>query len=126
MHKAQHGFAIVAAIFLLVILAALGAFMVTFSNSQHITSAQDIQGSRAYWSARAGIEWAIASTTTTCPTSPKTLTINTFTVIVTCSQKIYTEADSAINIFNLTSVASTGTVGGIGFIERSVSASIQR
>ena len=52
----QGGFAIVSAIFLLVVLAALGAFMLTFSTVQHATSAQDIQGSRAYWAARAGLQ----------------------------------------------------------------------
>ena len=59
-HSSRHnGFAAIAAIFLLVALAALGAFMVTFSNTQQLTSAQDLQGSRAYWAARAGLEWGI-------------------------------------------------------------------
>ena len=53
----QHGFAVIAAIFLVVVLAALGGFMVTFSNTQQLTSAQDLQGSRAYWAARAGLGW---------------------------------------------------------------------
>lgn len=53
----QVGFAAIAAIFLVVVLAALGAFMVTFSNTQQLTSAQDLQGTRAYWAARAGLEW---------------------------------------------------------------------
>ena len=50
----QQGFAAIAAVFLVVVLAALGAFMVTFSNTQQLTSAQDVQGSRAYWAARGG------------------------------------------------------------------------
>ncbi len=54
---AQRGFSVVTAIFLLVVLAAMGAFMVTFSTVQHIPSAQDVQGVRAYQAARAGIEW---------------------------------------------------------------------
>ena len=57
--RRQHaGFAIVSAIFLLVALALLGAYMVSFSNTQHITSAQDVQGSRAYWAAKGGLQWA--------------------------------------------------------------------
>ncbi len=55
--SAQRGFAIVSAIFLLVVLGALGAFMVTLSTVQHTTSTQDMQGARAYQAARAGIEW---------------------------------------------------------------------
>ncbi|NOU40087.1 MAG: hypothetical protein HOO85_02330 [Methylotenera sp.] len=125
-HKIQRGFAIIAAIFLLVVLAALGAFMVTFSNTQHLTSAQDVQGSRAYWAARAGLEWGIASTTATCPTSPTTLSVNSFNVIVTCALQTYPEGSATINIFRITSVASTGNIGNVGFIERSVSASIEK
>ena len=128
MQRAQQGFAAMAAIFLVVILAALGAFMVTFSNTQQLTSAQDLQGSRAYWAARAGLEWGIASVGPACAAT--TLTIDTFTVVVTCTLQTYTEAAAApnVNIFQLTSVAHStgGTVGSVGFVERSVSASMER
>jgi Tfp pilus assembly protein PilX len=56
--KSQCGFLLVTAIFLLVILAALGAFILTISGTQQTSSALDVQGSRAYQAARAGIEWA--------------------------------------------------------------------
>ena len=54
----QSGFLLVTAIFLLVILAALGAFILTISGTQQTSSALDVQGARAYQAARAGIEWA--------------------------------------------------------------------
>lgn len=54
----RHGFALPSAIFLLVILAALGAFIATISTSQQMGSALDIQGERAYQAAYAGMEWA--------------------------------------------------------------------
>ena len=57
--KRLRGFAIVSAIFILVVLAALGAFMVSVSTSQQIGSALDVQGVRAYQAARAGIEWSL-------------------------------------------------------------------
>lgn len=53
------GFAIPAAIFLLVVLSALGAYMVSVSTTQHTNAALDVQGSRAYQAARAGIEWGL-------------------------------------------------------------------
>jgi MSHA biogenesis protein MshP len=59
MKHGMRGFAIVSAIFILVVLAALGAFMVSISSSQHIGSALDVQGVRAYQAARAGIEWGL-------------------------------------------------------------------
>lgn len=136
--KTQSGFAAIAAIFLVVILAALGAFMVTFSNTQQLTSAQDLQGTRAYWAARAGLEWGIgsvvasASTPPACPASSTTLATTFdggFSVTVTCSRADYTEASASANrfIFQITSVAKTaGSPGSVGYIERSISASMER
>ena len=126
-HPAQRGFAAIAAIFLVVVLAALGGFMLTFSNTQQLTSAQDVQGSRAYWAARAGLEWGIASATASCPASPTTLPVDTFTVLITCTPQAYAEAGATVNILQFTSVASSaGALGSVGFIERSLSASIER
>jgi MSHA biogenesis protein MshP len=57
--RRSRGFTIVAAIFLLVVLSALGAAIVIISTSQQIGSALDVQGTRAYQAARAGIEWGL-------------------------------------------------------------------
>ena len=46
-----------AAIFLLVILAALGAFILNVSSSQQLGMALDIKGERAWQAANAGMEW---------------------------------------------------------------------
>ena len=57
--KFNRGFAIISAVFLLVVLAAIGVAMVTFSTAQHTASGQDVMGARAYQAARAGVEWAL-------------------------------------------------------------------
>jgi MSHA biogenesis protein MshP len=127
----QHGFAAIAAIFLVVVLAALGGFMLTFSNTQHITSAQDIQGSRAYWAARAGLEWAIVAipakpalcaNPVAAPPSP----LDGFTITLRCFESTYIDGGNTVTIDRFESVASIGAVGTVGFIERSVSASLER
>ena len=127
--RIQRGFAAVAAIFLLVVLAALGAFMVSISSSQQLTSAQDLQGSRAYWVARAGLEWAIGSLSAapgSCPTPPSPFVLHGFTLVLTCNPASFNEAGVTRVIYSLTSRASLGTsVGSIGFFERSVSASVE-
>lgn len=127
MQRFQQGVAAIAALFLLVVLAALGAFMVTFSNAQHTSSAQDVQGSRAYWAARAGVEWGISSATTACPASPTALAIDAFTVTVTCSVVAYSDSET-VNLFSITSVSTLtgGAVGSPSYVERSVSASVCR
>lgn len=128
LHRLHRGFAAIAAAFLLVVLAALGAFMLTFSNTQQLTSAQDVQGSRAYWAARSGLEWGVASVLAApaaCPAAAP-LAVGGFTVTVNCGRQVYNEAGRDVVIFQLEAVASAGgAVGTVGYIERSVSASVE-
>jgi MSHA biogenesis protein MshP len=85
------GFAIVSAIFILVVLAALGAFILSISTSQQIGSALDVQGARAYHAARTGIEWGLyrqlrdgSCVATPTSFSPAAATLSGFTITVTC------------------------------------------
>ncbi len=66
------GFALPTAIFLLVILAALGAFILNISTGQQLGMALDVRGERAWQAANAGMEWArykLAADPSTCPAS---------------------------------------------------------
>ena len=133
--RAESGFALPSAIFLLVILAALAAFLVRISMTQSMTSAQDIQGARAYHAARAGIDWGLyevldpTNATAVAPTAanwpnmrdcpaPTDLTLDAFTVRVVCERfpagaatasgpPVYTEAGSvrSIIVYRLTATA---------------------
>ncbi|MDO8767533.1 MAG: hypothetical protein Q7K57_02275 [Burkholderiaceae bacterium] len=127
-HPAQRGFAAIAAIFLLVVLAALGGFMLTFSNTQQLTSAQDVQGSRAYWAARAGLEWAVGSlvaSSAACPTPPVPFAVDGFTVTVSCARQTYSEGSGTVAVFQLGATATSGgSVGAVGYIERSLSVTV--
>jgi MSHA biogenesis protein MshP len=139
------GFVLPSAIFLLVILAGLAAFLVNISMTQNITSAQDVQSARAYQAARAGLEWGLyhefdpSNSTVTAMVSPygtgpmawpnlpvcptdKTLTIEGFAVAVSCIPSDYSEAglNRRIRVFLLKSRASLGTVGTATFVEREV------
>lgn len=126
----QRGFAAITAVFLVVVLAALGAFMLTFSNTQQLTSAQDVQGSRAYWAARAGLAWAVGSvvvSSAACPLPPTPFVVDGFTLTVTCDRQTYSEGANTVVVFQLSSTAKLGdNVGSIGYIERSVSASTEQ
>lgn len=138
----QNGFAAIAAIFLVVILAALGGFMLTFSNTQQLTSAQDLQGTRALWAARAGVEFGVGTvvSASSCPaSSPVLLSVDGFSVCVACSDQTHTEGATVVHIHQITanarSVAMTSctdlspvqaALGTVGFVERSVSASVER
>jgi MSHA biogenesis protein MshP len=125
----QRGFAAIAAIFLLVVLAALGAFMLTFSNTQQLTSAQDLQGSRAYWAARAGLEWGLGNVIANpaaCPVPPAPFAIEGFDITIGCARQSFGEGGGNVVIFRLEATATQGgPVGSVSYIERSVSASVE-
>lgn len=129
--KRMRGFALVSAIFILVVLAALGAFIVNISTSQHIGSALDVQGVRAYHAARAGIEWGVYQVQSTaaynfsygtppttvgaanpnlrsCATANGSLAVFNMTVTVTCLAN-----DDGVNggptVYTVTSTACSDT-----------------
>lgn len=117
---AQRGFAMVSAVFLLVVLAALGAAMLTFSSSQHASSAMDIQGAQAYQSAQAGIEWGAYQVLRNNSCAGTTLTISGLSVVVACASTTY----GSLTAYQITSTASAGTVGQLGRVERQLQAKI--
>ena len=128
MKKHQPGFSLVSAIFLLVVIAALGLFTVTISTTQQQSSAMDALGSRAYQAAKAGIEWGIYQIThggpcvTMTPTMPTGAQLSVFTVVVLCSSTgPYSDGTASFSVYELTSTATTaGTVGSLGYLERQV------
>lgn len=133
--KKQRGFSLVSAIFLLVVIAALGTFAVTLSTTQHQSAALDVMGARAYQAARAGIEWGAyqvlqnpaGAFATGCQPGPTTQNIaplpNTlagFNVNVGCTSTPHVEAGITVTIYQLTSTATQGT----GYVERQLSVAI--
>lgn len=135
MKKYQRGFALVSAIFLLVVIAALGTFAVTISTTQQQSSAMDVLGSRAYQAAKAGIEWSIYQIThsavgATCatlvqPTMPVGTQLSAFVVAVDCtSTGPYTDGAASFSVYRLTATATTGVVGSPGYFERQLQVTI--
>jgi MSHA biogenesis protein MshP len=128
----QKGFAAIAAVFLVVTLAALGAFMITFSNTEQLTSAQDLLGARAYWAAKGGLAWGLTqvNTSSACPVSPNVLALDSFSVTVTCAKSSYSEGGVPVAIYQIQSTARPPVggpaLGALGYAERSVSASFER
>lgn len=107
------GFAVVSAIFILVVLATLGAFIVNISTSQQIGSALDVQGVRAYQAARAGIEWGLYRQLAAVPAScagatsfsPAAATLSSFTVTVVCTDTTDGRSTPPIHTYVIQSTA---------------------
>lgn len=126
----QRGFALVTAIFLLVVLAGLSAAIVSVTTMQHVGSALDMQGASAYQAARAGVEWGVyrqlrggvCDSASFVPPAPM---LNAFTVTVICT-KYPPGAPSSLDVYQITSTACNqpsagscpGAGGGMGYVER--------
>jgi MSHA biogenesis protein MshP len=137
--RPQRGASLIAAIFLLLLLAGLAAFMASILSATHVNFAADIGGSRAYQAARAGVEWGMfqldpnaqSSALPTCASASGTLNaIPGHTVVVTCvpypsDATSYQEGAKQIRIFRLVSTATAIGVRAPG-IERQVVVTIEK
>lgn len=143
--KRTGGFSLISAIFLLVVVTLLGAYVVTLSTSQQATEALDVEGARAYQAARAGVEWgawqilqapaggfrtscngATYATPTSQPLAGLAGTLSGFAVDVQCGSAATTEAGANVRVYRLTVTASKGTLGSLFYVERQLQAVISR
>jgi MSHA biogenesis protein MshP len=150
----QTGFSIVAAIFLLVVLALLGVAIVSVTGMQQSSGQLDVLGVRAYHSARAGMEWGASQVLDpnntlnpgscspivmpSCPASPQNLpalagSLSGFTVTVTCTQTAdTTEGNRNVRVFQVVATACNqgascpAAMPTSGYVERQVQASIAK
>jgi MSHA biogenesis protein MshP len=146
----QAGISLVTAIFLIVVLAALGGIVVTVSGLQHTSSARDVMGSKAFQAARAGIEWgaykvlqqaalpgagACPAPSTSIP-MPAGTDLTGLTVSVTCALTNFNEGDrtgvTALEFYLITATACNQppcpntTNPGPAYVERQLQATIGR
>ena len=118
----QRGFGAIAAIFVLVVLAALAAAIVRFAGVAQATIAQNLLSSRASQAANAGTEWglyqAFKGTWTTCSGDSQTLDLTAstgFRVTVSCDSRSYNEGETApgvprvVRLYTIDAVACNST-----------------
>jgi MSHA biogenesis protein MshP len=133
----------VSGIFVLVVLALLGAFIMSVTSTQGGAEALDVGGTRALQAARSGIDWGIAQVTdprntdaglsASPPTPPACFATGTpalgaefdnMTVSVACVRTATTEGNRQVAIFNITATANGG--GGGYPLQRQVQATVSR
>jgi MSHA biogenesis protein MshP len=123
---AQQGFALIPALFLIVVLGALALVAVRVGSGQQQTVIMALQEIRALSAAQTGIEWgAYQSENGSCAASTTlSLTeaaLNGFTVIVTCTATTFVNGAATSTSYVLKSTATTGTYGQPGYVHRAVS-----
>ncbi len=128
-HRKQSGFSLIPALFLLVVLAALGAAAARLSAIEHQTAVLAMQGSRAYAAAQAGIEWSAyqALVNSSCGSATLSLTeggLVGFSVATTCTGTTHTEGSATTSVYVLEAFASSGIYGTPDYVSRRIRATV--
>lgn len=121
MQHDEQGFALVAALFLLVVVAALGVFAMRSNIAQQDSINTDLRFLRADASARSGLEYGSARAISgACPgvSAPTALVIEGFNVSVTCE-------DVGHQTFVLTAQAQAGSYGTADFVRRTLTRNVR-
>ena len=112
----------VSVVFILVVLAALGAAMAAVSQRQHLAATSDLQAARAYQAARAGLEWwaywqkKIGSATGGACMATNSIVpggnLAGFTVTLTCTRAQGTDGSTTLTFWTLVANACNAPSSG--------------
>lgn len=127
--RLQVGFSLVPALFLLVVLAALGLVAVRLAGVQQQTVVLAMQSGRAYAAARAGVEWSAyqALNNATCNAATINLTeggLAGFTVETDCSSTSHSEGPNTVNVYVINAFAWSGSYGNPDYVSRRVRSTV--
>ena len=131
----ERGLSVIGALFVLLVLAALGAWLATISATQALAVAQGELGARAHYGARAGLEWALhaivngAGAGLDCGPGTTSFTLGGgalagFDVSVECAVQTVTEGSRTYQLYQLRSTASAGAVGSPDRASRTLIATV--
>lgn len=125
----QRGATLVVAVFLLVVLAGLGAVAVRLTLMQQQTVNSALLAAQAFHAARSGIAWGAhrALNGGWCATTTLALTEGGaagFSVDVSCAQSTHVEGGVTIDVFVIEALAEWGAYGEADYVSRRVEAKI--
>lgn len=119
------GFALISAIFLMVVLGLLAFFLMSLSGTQQFTGLWAIQGARAQYAAQSGLQWGAWQALHGSGACNGTLSVNAgagapapFTVAVRCSSSNHVELGVSMRVWAITANARSGNFGQPGFVQR--------
>lgn len=119
------GFSLVPALFLLIVLAALGVVAVRMSAVENQTVVLTMQSARAFSAARAGVDWAAyqALVNGNCGAGTLTLTeggLNGFSIETTCTATAHSEGPDTVNVYVIDAFARAGAYGSPDYVSRRI------
>jgi len=138
--KPQRGVSMITAIFLILVIAVLGAYIASVATTQHTTASLDLQGAKAYQAAYAGIQWGAYQSLRSAPCVTGSTSfalaggLSGFAVKVDVLNYSYTESGVTRNMCRITSTgcnfpvgnSCTGNQGNGYYVERQIEATIDK
>lgn len=127
----QAGFGLVAAMFVIIIIAAVIATMARLAVTQNATNSLAIQQARAYQAAQAGLEWGISRAVNGQPCA-SSFSLNGFAIRVVCTLDpnspvaVPEESTTPANFYSITATAEYGSAGDPDYAFRSLSAVVEQ
>lgn len=137
----------VSVLFIVVVLAALGAAIASVSSRQHLGSAAEVESARALQAARAGLEWAsfqVLRTPAPPAAAPACFSsasfsaagLDRYTVTVNCSRTTGVDGATALAFYQLTANACNAPSSGgcpnssstppVSYVERQLAWTVMR
>lgn len=127
--RSQKGFSLVPALFLIIVLAGLGAAAVRISIVQQQTVVLGMQSARAYSAARSGLEWAAYAALNNGSCGSGSLNYSEgglagFSVNTSCSSTSHTEGALTVNVYTINAFAWSGAYGQPDYVSRRISMTV--
>lgn len=128
--RRQGGFSLVGAVFILVVLATAGGFLLDITGVQRETTNLILLQARAERAARAGLEWGVRRILLapgSCPVASFSLAESTlagFDVAVTCTSSDHVETGTTTTIYRLQAKAERGSFGQRDYVSRTLAATL--
>jgi len=123
----SRGFILITVLFLIAVLAVMAVVMSSTSSVQNFTTLYSLQQARGYAAAKSGLDYGVqrAVSAATCTNGVIALPGIDFTVTVSCtSVPGINESGTISTVYQITSTATTGTFGNVGYVTRTVRAAI--
>lgn len=125
--RRQRGFSLVLALFVIVIVAILGAVAVKLGAGETQTVNLRVLSDRAVEAARTGIEWGAyrALNLGTCSTGTLSLSegaLNGFSVTVGCVMTTHAQSGGSYHVYEIDSYAESGAYGRPDYVSRRINA----
>lgn len=132
--RPPRGFSLIAAVFLVVVVALMATFLVSIGTLGRSAAAYAVVEARARFAAASGIEWAAAqvladAAAPTCFASPTTFALGDvgsdgFIVTARCAASDVSEGNTDYRVFALEVVAERGQPGDEEYFRRALTASV--